>query len=429
MKKVGVAILGLGVVGSGTYKILTEHREEYKRTHKIDIVVENVLEIRKERALALGIEESKVADNMAVICSNPEVDIVIEVMGGVEPAKSFVLMALNAGKSVVTSNKELYCKYSHELEKAAIKNHCGLFYEATCVGGVPVIRALLDNLQGNDIKSLMGIINGTTNYILTKMSKEGASYEDVLKEAQKLGYAEANPNADVEGFDATYKLSILSSLAFHTKIPYTKIYREGITNVSVKDINFAKQLGFVIKLLAIGKKGDNGIEVRVHPSFIKKDHPLAGVNDSYNAVYLTGDAVEDVMLYGRGAGALPTGSAVVGDVIYCATHTNYRYSTFTNTENASPSTKFVENFESAYYIRLSACDKNGVLSKITSIFSKCGIGVAQMTQFEGVGEVEGTVPLIFITHKTKEHSVNKAVAEINAMPEIAQVGAVIRVVD
>lgn len=425
MKKVGVAILGLGVVGGGTYKILTEHREDYQRTHKIDLVVENVLELRKERALALGVEESKIADNMAVICSNPEVDIVIEVMGGVEPAKTFVLAALNAGKSVVTSNKELFCKYSHELEKAAIKNHCGLFYEASCVGGVPVIRALLDNLQGNKILSMMGIINGTTNYILSKMSREGASYEEVLKEAQKLGYAEANPVSDVEGYDATYKLSILSSLAFHTKIPHTKIYREGITGISVEDIEYGKQFGFVIKLLAIGKNGDNGIEVRVHPAFIPCDHPLASVNDSYNAVYITGDSVEDVMLYGRGAGALPTGSAIVGDVIYCATHTNYRYSTFTNTENAAPNTKFIENFESAYYIRLEANNRPGVLAKVTSIFSRCGINVAQMIQKDGDGDV---VPVIFVTHKTKEHSVNKAVEEINAIPEIAKVAAVIRVV-
>lgn len=424
MKKVGVAILGLGVVGGGTYKILTEHREDYKRTHKIDIVVENVLELRKERALALGVDESKISANIAEICSNPEVDIVIEVMGGVEPAKSFVLAALNAGKSVVTSNKELYCKYSHELEKAAIKNHCGLFYEASCVGGVPVIRALLDNLQGNKILSMTGIVNGTTNYILTKMSKEGASYEDVLKEAQKLGYAEANPSSDVEGYDSTYKLSILSSLAFHTKIPYTKIYREGITGVTVKDIEYGKQMGYVIKLLAIGKNGDNGIEVRVHPAFIPAEHPLASVNDSYNAVYITGDSVEDVMLYGRGAGALPTGSAIVGDVIYCATHTNYRYSTFTNTEKASPSTKFIENFESAYYIRVEASNRTGVLAKITSIFSKCGINVAKMVQEDGSSD---NVPVIFVTHQTKEHSVNKAVAEIKAIPEIAKVASVIRV--
>lgn len=424
MKKVGVAILGLGVVGGGTYKILTEHREDYQRTHKIDIVVENVLELRKERALSLGVEESKIADNMEVICANPDVDIVIEVMGGVEPAKSFVLAALNAGKSVVTSNKELYCKYSHELEKAAIKNHCGLFYEASCVGGVPVIRALLDNLQGNKILSMTGIVNGTTNYILTKMSKEGASYGDVLKEAQKLGYAEADPTSDVEGFDSTYKLSILSSLAFHTKIPYTKIYREGITGVTVEDIEYGKQLGYVIKLLAIGKNGDGGIEVRVHPAFIPADHPLASVNDSYNAVFITGDSVEDVMLYGRGAGALPTGSAIVGDVIYCATHSNYTYSTFVNTEDAAPTTKFIENFESAYYIRLQASNRTGVLAKITSILSKCGINLAQIVQEVGEGD---NVPVIIVTHKTREHSVNKAVAEIKAIPEIAKVASVIRV--
>ena len=427
MKKVGVAILGLGVVGDGTYKIITEHREEYKKAHNIDLVVENVLELRKERALALGVEESKIADNMAVICSNPEVDIVVEVMGGVEPARSFVLDALNAGKSVVTSNKEMYCKCSHELEKAAKKNHVGLFYEATCGGGIPIIRALLDNLQGNVVTSMMGIINGTTNYILTKMSQDGSSYQDVLKEAQALGYAEANPTNDVEGYDAAYKLSILSSLAFHTKIPYTKIYREGITNISVRDINFGKQLGYVMKLLAIGKNEGNGIEVRVHPSFIKANHPLASVNDSYNAVYLTGDSVEDVMLYGRGAGALPTGSAIVGDVIYCATHVNYPYSTFNNTENAASTTKFIENFSSAYYIRINACDKAGVLAKVTSIFSRNGISVSQMVQEEECNS-DGTLPIIFITHKTKEHSVNKAVEEINANADIAKVAAVVRVV-
>jgi homoserine dehydrogenase len=430
MKKVGVAILGLGVVGGGTYKILTEHREFYQQTHKIDVVVESVLERNRERALSLGVEENRIANNIAEICSNPDVDIVIEVMGGVEPAKSFVLAALNAGKSVVTSNKELFCKYNHELEVAAKKNHCGLFYEASCVGGVPVIRALLDNLQGNKILSMMGIINGTTNYILTKMANDGVSYQDVLKEAQALGYAEANPTADVEGYDAAYKLSILSSLSFHTKIPFTKVYREGITNIAVQDINYGKQFGYVLKLLAIGKNGDNGIEVRVHPTFIKKSHPLASVNDSYNAVYITGDSVEDVMLYGRGAGALPTGSAIVGDVIYCATHSNYQYSTFNNTAEASPSTKFIENFESAYYIRLNAVDKSGVLAKVSSIFSKHGISVAQMIQEEGqgVGDDEQRVPLIFITHITKEHNVNKAVDEINALPEMAQVAAVIRVV-
>lgn len=426
MKKVGVAILGLGVVGSGTYKILIEHREFYKKNHGVDINVESVLELKTERALALGIEENKIAANIAEICSNPEVDIVVEVMGGVEPAKTFVLAALNAGKSVVTSNKELFCKYSHELEKTARKNKCGLFYEASCVGGVPVIRTLIDNLQGNKILSMTGIINGTTNFILTKMSDCGASYQEVLKEAQKLGYAEANPSADVEGYDAAYKLSILSSISFHTKIPFSKVYREGITDIDLIDISYGKRLGYALKLLAVGKNSDNGIEVRVHPAFIKNSHPLANVNDSYNAVYITGDSVEDVMLYGRGAGALPTGSAIVGDIIYCATHDNFNYSTFNNTEKADPSTKFVTNFESAYYLRLDAKDKAGVLSKVSSVLSKHNISVAEVIQENR--KVNGVVPLIIVTHVTFEKNVNKAVDEINSVENLAKVASVIRVV-
>lgn len=427
MKKVGVAILGLGVVGGGTYKIITEHSEFYKNNHGLEIVVESVLERNKERALSLGVEEGRIAGSIAEICSNPEVDIVVEVMGGLEPAKSFVLAALNAGKSVVTSNKELYCKYSHELEKAAKKNHCGLFYEASCVGGVPIIRALTDNLQGNKILSMLGVINGTTNYILTKMANAGASYGEVLEEAKRLGYAEADPSSDVDGYDAAYKLSILSSLAFHTKVPYTEIYREGISEISSVDIAYGKQLGYVIKLLAIGKNTEKGIEVRVHPALIRAEHPLASVNDSYNAVYLTGDSVEDVMLYGRGAGAKPTGSAIVGDIIYCATHPNFVYSPFENTEKANPATKFIKNFESAYYLRIVAADKAGVLSKVTSIFGKYGISMSQIIQ-EKEG-ADGAVPLVIITHETYENSINKAVADINSASEIAKVASVIRVVE
>lgn len=426
MKKVGVAILGLGVVGGGTYKILSEHRELYKKTHGIDITVEAVLERDKERAKALGIEDGKIVDNIAEICSNSEIDIVVEVIGGIDPAKSFVLSALKAGKSVVTSNKELYCKYSYELEKVAKKNNCGLYFEASCVGGVPIIRALTDNLQGNRITALTGIINGTTNYILTKMSDGGSTYGEVLKEAQKLGYAEADPTSDVEGYDACYKLSILSSMSFHTKIPYTEIYREGISNIDVEDINYGKQLGYALKLLAIGKNGEAGIEVRVHPAFIKKEHPLASVNDSYNAVYLTGDCVEDVMLYGRGAGALPTGSAIVGDIIYCATHHGHNYSTFKNTESADASTKFIKNFESEYYIRFYVEDKPGVLSKLTSLLSKHGISVAQVKSDEV--KVEGKIPLIIITHTTFENNVKKAVSDINSTAGAVKVVSVIRVV-
>ena len=424
MKKVGVAILGLGVVGGGTYQILTEHREFYQKTQDVDIVVESVLELNRERALALGVPEEKIASNIAEIVSNPDVNIVVEVIGGIAAAREFVLAALNAGKTVVTSNKELFCKYSHELERAAKRQNAGLYFEASCVGGVPIIRTLLDGVQGNKIGSMMGIINGTTNYILTKMTNEGKSYEECLKEAQALGYAEADPTADVEGFDAAYKLSILSSLAFHTKVPFAKIYREGITGVSKEDIADGKSLGYVLKLLAIGKQTDAGIEVRVHPTFVRRGHPLAAVNDSFNAVYLTGDAVGDVMLYGRGAGALPTGSAIVSDVIYAATHSENKYATFRNTQSAEPGVKFVTDFRSRYYIRLTVRDRVGILSKVAGIFSHYNISIVDFVQ---KGEEIENIPIILITHETGELSVRRAVEKIAQLDDVCEVNTVIRV--
>ena len=426
MKKVGVAILGLGVVGGGTYRILTEHREFYQKTQNVDIVVESVLELNRERALALGVPEDKIASNIAEIVSNPDVNIVVEVIGGISVAREFVLAALNAGKTVVTSNKELFCKYSHELERAAKRQNAGLYFEASCVGGVPIIRTLLDGVQGNKISSMMGIINGTTNYILTKMTNEGSSYEDCLKEAQRLGYAEADPTADVEGFDAAYKLSILSSLAFHTKVPFSKIYREGITNISRDDIADGKSLGYVLKLLAIGKQSDAGIEVRVHPTFVRQGHPLAAVNDSFNAVYLTGDAVGDVMLYGRGAGALPTGSAIVSDIIYAATHSENKYSTFKNTAGADKDTKFISDFKSAYYLRIMVEDRAGILAKIAAIFGRNNVSIVEMIQ-KPIG-VDGRVPLVLITHETRELAVRNAVAKINALEGVGHVETVLRVI-
>ena len=424
VKKVGVAILGLGVVGGGTYQTLVEHHDFYLKTQQVDLTVEMVLDKAMDRMQALNVPQECIAKNIEEVLANPNVDIVVETIGGIGVAKEFVTAALREGKTVVTSNKELICKYSHELEKIAKHNHCGLYYEASCVGGVPIIRTLLDGLQANHIKSMMGIVNGTTNYILTKMTYEGANYEDVLKEAQKLGYAEANPTADVDGFDSMYKLSILSSMAFHTKIPYTKIYREGISNIDTKDIAYGRELGYTLKLLAIGKNTEKGIEVRVHPTLIPNAHPLSSVNDSFNAVYLTGDAVDDVMLYGRGAGALPTASAVVSDVIHAATHSEIKYSTFKNTATADSSVKFVSDFTSAHYLRLAVEDKAGVLAKISGIFAKYGISIVEVSQ-KGSME-DGRVPLIIITHKTGENNIKNAVAKINASG-LGEVQAVIRV--
>ncbi len=424
-KRVGVAILGLGVVGGGTYKTLVEHREFYLQTQNVDIVVESVLDKNLARLKELGVPDECIAGSIAEVVTNPAIDIVVETIGGVGIAKEFVTMALKEGKTVVTANKEMISKCSHELERIARRNSCGLYYEASCVGGVPIIRTLLDGVQANHVLEMKGIVNGTTNYILTKMTQDGKDYQTALKEAQALGYAEFDPTNDVEGFDAVYKLSILSSMAFHTKVPYTKIYREGITAVQAEDIATGKEFGYALKLLAIGKNTEKGIEVRVHPTFIPESHPLASVNDAYNAVYLRGDALDDIMLYGKGAGAFPTASAVVSDVIYAATHAEIKYSTFKNTANADSDVKFVTDFSSAYYIRLSVEDAPGVLAKISGFFGKSGVSIVEIAQ-KPKKEGETRVPLVIITHKTREQAIKNAVAKINAT-DFAEVQSVIRV--
>lgn len=424
MKKVGVAILGLGVVGGGTYDILTKNREYFQKTQGIDFAVESVLEKNKERAVSMGVPEENIASSIEEVVCNPNVDIVVEVIGGIEPAKTFVLKALKSGKTVVTSNKELFAKFWPELELAAKKSGVGLFFEASCVGGVPIIRTLQEGMQANKLKSIKGIINGTTNYILTKMEQEGWSYEDALKQAQKLGYAEFNPTADVEGFDAMYKLSILSSLAFNTKISYENVYREGITAIDKEDIAYGKKMGYTLKLLGIGKDTGNGIEVRVHPTFIKSDNPLASVNDSFNAVHLVGDSVGEIMLYGRGAGALPTGSAIVSDVIFAARHAEYYYASFDNSQKGAEKTKFVTDFTSQYYIRLSVKDAVGVLSKIAGVFGRYNISIKEVVQ---VAAKDDLAQVIVTTHLCNEHSVNKALDKLKAQEEVVKVNGCIRI--
>lgn len=426
LKKAGVAILGLGVVGGGTYQILTEKKEYFKKTQGVDLTVEAVLELNRERALSLGVEESKIASSIEEVVSNPNVDIVVEVIGGTKVAKDFVLKALMSGKTVVTSNKELFAKHWPELEAEAKKMNAGLFFEASCVGGVPIIRTLQDGMQANKILSIKGIINGTTNYILTKMANEGSSYEEALKEAQRLGYAEFNPTADVEGFDATYKLSILSSLAFNKKICIENVYREGITSVTKEDIAQGKEMGYALKLLGIGKDTEKGVEVRVHPTFVKMDNPLASVNDSFNAVHLVGDAVGEIMLYGRGAGALPTGSAIVSDVIFAAKHDEYFYASFENNQDGNKKTKFVSDFTSKYYIRLTVKDAAGVLAKIASLFSKSDVSIEQVKQVAGSG---GKAEIVIITHVCNESAVKKTLDKLSALEEVIEVNSTIRMED
>ncbi len=422
MKRVGIAILGLGVVGGGAYRILTEHAEFFKKTQEVELFVQSALECNRERASALGFPQEKLASNIAEIVSDPDVQIVVEAIGGIEAAKEYVLAALHAGKTVVTSNKELYAKFSHELERAAKQHNAGLYFEASCVGGVPIIRTLLDGVQSNKVSSLMGIINGTTNYILTKMS-EGMEYGQALCEAQAHGYAESDPTADVDGFDAAYKLSILASLAFHTKIPFAKVFREGIAKISLEDVADGEALGYRLKLLAIAKDTPAGVEVRVHPTFVKKEHPLASVEKNFNAVFLTGDAVGEIMLYGKGAGSLPTGSAIVSDVIFAATHVDNHYSTFKNTASAAQDVKFITDFSSAYYLRLTVDDVPGMLAKIAAVFGKQGISIVELIQRSACA---GKATLVAVTHETHENAIKNSVAKFETM-ETVKVESVLRV--
>lgn len=327
MKKVYVAIIGCGTVGGGTLDILTENREVIMRKSGAEFEVKKILDKYPEK-LAGKVSADKLASSLDEILADPEISVVVETMGGVEPAKTFILKCFAAGKNVVSANKELIAKHWGELEAAAKANGVGFYFEASCVGGVPVIRTLTESLQGDNITSIAGIFNGTTNFILSKMTDEGSDYAEVLKEAQKLGFAEANPTADVEGYDAAYKLSVLSSLAFGEYVPYTAIDRKGITGVTSADIAAARAGGYVIKLIASGVKTADGLDVSVAPTFVPVSDPLSGISGSFNAFRLHGDMVDDVMLTGRGAGARPTGSAIVSDVVYCAQCTEPEYPPF-----------------------------------------------------------------------------------------------------
>ena len=424
MKKVGVALLGVGVVGGGTYEILTKKREYIKQNDGVDVEVLHVLEKNTKRCEELGIDLSIVSTDITNITKNPNISIVCEFFGGIEPARSFIIACLEAGKSVVTANKEMFSKNWPELEEIARKHNAGLYFEASCVGGVPIIHALTDSLQGNTVQSIKGIVNGTTNYILSRMSDEGVDYATCLKDAQKLGYAEANPTADVDGYDAMYKCSILSSLAYKKRVPIHKIYREGISAIAVEDINYGKELGLTLKLLAISKNNNGKIEARVHPAFLPNEHPLSAVKGSFNAVYVNGDNVGDLMFYGRGAGALPTGSAIVSDVIFAAMKDEPRRFAWEEVKEVKDE-DFEAEFSSKYYIRLMVKDTAGILSQITGIYGDNGVSINSVIQKE---TKDGAVPIIFVTHTTKESAVQKALKEIATIDGV-EVAALIRVED
>src|SRR5690606_26452034 len=358
------------------------------------------------------------------IINDPSVDIVVEVMGGVDPARDLITAALEQGKPVVTANKEVLAKHGPELLAVAAQKGVDLFFEGSVAGGIPIIKPLRESLAANRVQAIVGIINGTTNYMLTRMSREGMAFDDVLREAQALGYAEADPASDVEGYDAAFKIAILASLAFETPVRVEDVYCEGITRITPEDIRYGRELGYEIKLLAIAREDDGRLEVRVHPTFIPAAHPLAAVNDVFNAIFVRGDAVGELMFYGRGAGSLPTGSAVVADLVDVVRRRGHSENGRYRPPAGQLPIKPIEEAVSQYYVSLRVVDRPGVLAKIAAAFGENGVSIDSVIQ---KGRLEDPVALVFVTHEVQEANIRRALSEISRLPVVRQVSNVIRV--
>mgnify|MGYP001172383683 CR=1 FL=1 len=421
---INIAFLGLGTVGIGVYNVLKKNGGVIEHRDNFRFIIKKILVRNLAKKRPVDIDSTLLTDNIDDIVDDPGIRIVAEFMGGIDPVSDYAQRLLLAGKSIVTANKVLIANKWPQLEKAAKQGRAGLYYEASVCGGIPLISTLQNSMQANNITKVLGIINGTTNYILTLMTEEGMDFGKALEMAQKQGFAEPDPKNDVDGYDAQYKLSIILSLAFHSKVPVESIYREGITNISREDITYGRDFGFALKLLGIGKRDGMNIEARVHPAFIDKNHPLTSVRDSYNAVFIDGDAVGNIMLYGHGAGAEPTASSIISDLVKAAYAKEFRYSTFINEDAPPAEINFVDNWESRYYLRILVADKPGVLSKVSGIMAKYDVSVESVIQ-KAFGNRE--VPVIFVTHKTCEHSIHQSVREINELDDIIKVASIIRV--
>ena len=418
MKEVVLGLLGLGNIGGGVWDLVREFGGEVEKRTGVKLRIKKALVLDVKIHGGKEVPDEVLTTDRNDILEDPEIRIVCEFLGGEQPAASMMLRALENGKSVVTANKMALSLHFDELRAMAKKTGAGLYYEASVGGAIPIINAIQSPLIANHIEQMMGIVNGTTNYILTRMAVEGAEYEEVLKDAQRLGLAEPDPTADVEGYDAAYKLSIAGSLAFHSRVKVENVYREGITKVSAEDIAFGREMGYVLKLLAIGKDNGESIEARVHPVFLPVNHPLARVDGSLNAVYLYGHSFKDMMLEGRGAGDAPTASAIVGDIIQAAQNAVHPMPYLR--EDPLP---VADDWHSKYFIRMKAKDAPGVLAEVTGLLGGEGISISTMMQ-KGAAP-DGKATLIFITHLASEKAVQRAIGKMN--PEICVVENVIRV--
>ncbi len=424
-KEISVGMLGIGTVGRGVYRILKQNRAEIKQKVGAPVEIKKILvrDTTKDRGIEL--KDGVLTTNPEEVIANPDIDIIVEVMGGIGQALEYSLRALKKGKSLVTANKDMIAEYGKDIFDAAAAGKGDVFFEGSVAGGIPIIKPLKDCLAANRIRQVIGIINGTTNYMLTRMSRERLDFNEVLEEAKSLGYAEADPTSDIEGFDAARKLAILASIAFNSRVALNQIYVEGITRITAEDIIYASELNYAVKLLAIAKESNDGIELRVHPALLPKNHPLAAVNDVFNAVFVTGDAVGEVMFFGRGAGELPTASAVTSDVMSAARNRlNNISGTVSCTCYDEKKVKPMGDTKTKYYIRINVADKPGVLAGIASIFGNNDVSIASVIQKNTTGKA---AEIVLVTHEVFEKNLQDALKIIKDLSTVNEISNVIRV--
>ncbi len=429
--RIGVGLVGFGTVGTGVAKILLGNRALIQRRVGVPVELVRVADLDITRDRGVSLPPGMLTTDVGQILDDPSIDIVLELIGGYDAAKRVILDAMARGKQVVTANKALLAVHGEEIFEAAARRRVDLGFEASVGGGIPVIRALTEGLAANTILSIYGIINGTSNYILSRMTSEGQGFKEVLAEAQRAGYAEADPTFDVAGVDSAHKLSIMVSLAYGTPVNFKEVYTEGITRLTPLDITYAKEFGYTIKLLGIAKFSDGEVEARVHPTMIPSTSPVAHVEGIYNAIQLAGDAVGDIVLYGQGAGSMPTGSAVVSDVIAIArnllTGATGRVppASFQQDQRRPLRIRQMEEIVSLYYLRFMVLDRPGVLSQISGVLGRHGISISSVLQ---QGRKEGqTVPVVIMTHTSTERDVQASLREIDRMPFISEPTTLIRV--
>lgn len=424
--QINIGLIGLGTVGCGTVDILHRNHDLIAQRTGLDLRVTRIATRDPGKQRPVAIEAKLLTASVDDVLNDPDIHIVVEVVGGVEPVHGYVSRAIASGKSVVTANKELIAKHGAELLNDAADAGVDLLFEGSVAGGIPLLKPLRESLVGNRILRLSGIVNGTTNYILTKMARERHGFDEVLAEAQALGYAEADPTADVDAYDATYKLAILATIAFGTPVRERDIYREGIRKVTLRDIENARGLGYVIKLVASAWQHEDGeLELRVHPTLLPVDHPLANVNDAFNAVLVEGDAVGEVMFFGRGAGGQPTGSAVVGDIVEAAR--NIAAGASGHPRPHPLHTARIKDFaevETRFCVRMQVVDRPGMLAQIAGVFGEKGVSLESIVQQKSDG---GTAEVFWMTHLTSQRAMGRSLNEFNRLDAVREVSSVLRV--